>query len=149
MERNGRYGKDDTLAGCRRGSPLEAAGMFDTLLFLRDSGECRKIDLYRGIGRGSEMAPKLDLLEDVGLIDQRMYGRVTLLSLTEDGRRVADMVAGIQGILDGITPRIPKRDAIESRMPVWHGCANFTQVGRRHPICGTVGGMERPAVAPA
>lgn len=80
-------------------SILEASGMFDSLLFLRSIGRCRKTDLYKGIGRGSEMAYKLDRLEDAGLIIQEKYDRITFLSLTEDGEKVADSIAGIQEIL--------------------------------------------------
>lgn len=92
--------------GCSARSALfEASGMFDTFLFLRSAGRCRKSDLYKGIGRGSEMALKLDRLEDAGLITQEKYDRITFLSLTEDGMRVADMIAGIQQILADIESR--------------------------------------------
>ncbi len=79
---------------------LEAPGMFDTMLFLRSVGECKKTDLYRGIGRRTGMAPKLDRLEDAGLIIQERYQGMTVLLLTEDGRRVADMIESIREIIE-------------------------------------------------
>lgn len=88
-----------------RCSLLESSGMLDTFIFLRSIGKCRKTDLYKGIGRGSEMAVKLDRLEDAGLIVQERYERTTFLSLTEDGVQVADRIIGIQEVLSGIGTR--------------------------------------------
>lgn len=79
---------------------LETPGMFDTLLYLRSVGQCKKTELYRGIGRRADMAPKLDRLEDAGLIIQEEYPRMTLLFLTTEGRRVADMVESIREIIE-------------------------------------------------
>lgn len=87
-----------------KGNILEASGMFDTLIYLLTVEECRKSDLYKGIGRGSEMIHKLDRLENAGLIQQRKYNRVTFLSLTDEGRQVARYIAIIQGIIDGTEP---------------------------------------------
>ena len=92
-------------AGRRRGRAeryvLESPGMFDTLLFLRSVGQCKKTELYRGIGRKTDMALKLDRLEDAGLIIQDEYTGMTLLSLTPEGLLVADMVDGIKRVIEG------------------------------------------------
>ncbi len=84
-------------------SILEATGMFDTMRFLRSVSECRKTDLYAGIGRRMGMIQKLDRLEDAGLIVQRRYTRATVLSLTEKGRQVADLMESIRQTIEGDT----------------------------------------------
>ncbi len=88
---------------------LEGAGVFDTFVFLRSVGECKKTDLYAGIGRGSDMTPKLDRLEEAGLLRQTMYSRVTLLSLTDEGRQVADIIVEIEGIIESAGDRVSDR----------------------------------------
>ncbi len=89
---------------------LEAPGMFDTMLHLREVGQCKKTDLYRAIGRRNGMAPKLDRLEDAGLLIQEGYQGMTRLSLTEQGSQVADIIWEIQRIIEG-------RAAREGRAP--------------------------------
>ncbi len=80
---------------------LEAPGMFDAMLFLRSVGRCKKTDLFRGIGRRTGMAIKLDRLEDAGLVIQERYQGMTILFLTGEGRRVADMIERIREIIGG------------------------------------------------
>ncbi len=87
---------------------LEATGMFDTLLFLRSAGICKKTDLYQGIGRKSAMAGKLNRLEDAGLIVQETHEKTTLLSLTDNGRRVADTIESIREIIENAEVRSGK-----------------------------------------
>ncbi len=78
---------------------LEASGMLDTMLHLRDVGQCKKTDLYGAIGKRTGMAPKLDRLERAGLIVQERHPRMTLLFLTGDGRAVADMIERIRRVI--------------------------------------------------
>ncbi len=78
---------------------LEAPGMLDTLLYLRSAGQCKKTELYEGIGRRVGMAVKLDRLEHAGLIVQRRNPSMTLILLTRNGREVAEMIERIRKLI--------------------------------------------------
>lgn len=60
------------------------------MLFLLEHDGCRKCELYDGVCRNCRMPRKLDDLEDEGLLVQERIGGVTLLHMTDKGRKVAE-----------------------------------------------------------
>lgn len=76
---------------------LEEKHMISILLFLLDNGAKRKIDIYDGVSSNPRMPDKLNLLEDMGLVTQRMdmITRSTIVELTPQGEQVASMLQAI------------------------------------------------------
>lgn len=76
---------------------LEEKHMISILLFLLDNGAKRKIDIYDGVSSNPRMPDKLNLLEDMGLITQRMdmITRSTIVGLTDKGEQVASLLQAI------------------------------------------------------
>lgn len=76
---------------------LEEKHMISILLFLLDNGAKRKIDIYDGVSSNPRMPDKLNLLEDMGLVTQRMdmITRSTIVELTDQGEQVASMLQAI------------------------------------------------------
>ena len=48
---------------------LESSHMVSIMLYLYDSGECRKSDIYDAVGRGNRMPDKLDSRPVIGLTE--------------------------------------------------------------------------------
>ncbi len=76
---------------------LEEKHMISILVFLAVNGPSRKIDIYDGVSSNPRMPDKLNLLEDLGLLDQEMdiVSRSTIVSLTPEGVHVANMLISI------------------------------------------------------
>lgn len=76
---------------------LEEKHMISILIFLLDNGAKRKIDIYDGVSSNPRMPDKLNLLEDMGLITQRMdmITRSTIVELTPQGEQVASQLQSI------------------------------------------------------
>lgn len=68
--------------------------MIAMLVFLAANGPSRKIDIYDGVSSNPRMPDKLNLLEDMGLVQQDMdpVTRATVVSLTESGDEVASLL---------------------------------------------------------
>lgn len=81
-------------------SLLESSRSMSILLFIREHEGCRKMELYDAVCGDGRMPKKLDNLEAAGLIAQKRSGMSTFLSLTDKGRRVADVLEEIQRIME-------------------------------------------------
>ncbi len=76
---------------------LEEKHMISILIFLLENGAKRKIDIYEGVSSNPRMPDKLNLLEDMGLLTQRMdmITRSTIVELTDQGEQVANLLMAI------------------------------------------------------
>lgn len=76
---------------------LEEKHMISILTFLATRGPSRKIDIYDGVSSNPRMPDKLNLLEEMGLINQEMdvVFRSTIVSLTPRGDQVANLLGQI------------------------------------------------------
>ncbi|TQS85223.1 MAG: hypothetical protein A3208_04555 [Candidatus Methanoprimaticola hominis] len=77
---------------------LEEKHMIAMLVFLAANGPSRKIDIYDGVSSSNPRMPdKLNLLEDMGLVQQDMdpVTRATVVSLTESGDEVASLLLAV------------------------------------------------------
>ena len=75
---------------------LESSHMVSIMLYLYDSGECHKSDIYDAVGRGNRMPDKLDSLRDLGLVDYNgPSDSRPVIGLTELGSQVASMLHAI------------------------------------------------------
>ncbi len=110
---------------------LEASGMLDTMLHLRDVGQCKKTELYAAIGKRAGMAPKLDRLEDAGLIIQDRRKGMTVLLLSEKGCTVADLIEGIRQVMGEGEVREDR-----SLCPAEYRDVTFTGSGTRKSVLG-------------
>lgn len=72
------------------------------MLHLLEHDGCMKGELYDAVCRNSRMARKIDDLEDEGLLVQENAGRVTFLHLTENGRRVAEMLREVDRLMNHV-----------------------------------------------
>ena len=72
-------------------SILEKKHMISILLYLYDHGMATRMDIYNDIANNDHMPDKFKVLEDAGLLTQRIRipGRAIVLQLTEKGTNVA------------------------------------------------------------
>ena len=80
---------------------LEERHMISILVYLQMHGPSRKIDIYEGVSSNPRMPDKLNALETSGLIIQQMdmITRSTIVTLTERGSQVANMLISIDGCI--------------------------------------------------
>lgn len=69
------------------------------MVFVSEHNGCNKTDLYWTVSHNSTMSRKLEDLDHTGLMDQTFDGRGFLLSLTPEGREVADHLSAIEDLL--------------------------------------------------
>ena len=73
---------------------LEKKHMISILLYLYDRGTATRMDIYNDIANNDHMPDKFKVLEDAGLLTQRIRipGRAIVLQLTEKGMGVASLL---------------------------------------------------------
>ena len=89
---------------------LEEKHMIAILVYLSTNGPSRKIDIYDGVSYNPRMPDKLNLLEDMGLINQEMdvVTRSTIVTLTQQGDQVASLLIAIDKCIKAtVKPRAP------------------------------------------
>lgn len=79
---------------------LQISNIMDVLMFLAEHDGCTKMEMYRCVSYNSAMAGKVRMLEESGMIAQTADGRATRVSLTERGRRVAELLVRIRDTME-------------------------------------------------
>ena len=85
-------------------SSLEEKHLMSMLMYLREKGPSRKTDIYDAVSTNPRMTLKVERLEAMGLISSEYNNalRSTVVTLTEEGRQVADHLAAVDSILTSI-----------------------------------------------
>ena len=85
-------------------SSLEEKHLMSMLMYLREKGPSRKTDIYDAVSTNPRMTLKVERLEAMGLISTEYNNalRSTVVTLTEEGRRVAEHLAAVDSILTSI-----------------------------------------------
>ena len=85
-------------------SSLEEKHLMSMLMYLREKGPSRKTDIYDAVSTNPRMTLKVERLEAMGLISTEYNNamRSTVVTLTEEGRQVADHLAAVDSILTSI-----------------------------------------------
>ena len=85
-------------------STLEEKHLMSMLMYLREKGPSRKTDIYDAVSTNPRMTLKVERLEAMGLISTEYNNalRPTVVTLTEEGRQVADHLAAVDSILTSI-----------------------------------------------
>ena len=85
-------------------SSLEDKHLMSMLMYLREKGPSRKTDIYDAVSTNPRMTLKVERLEAMGLISTEYNNalRSTVVTLTEEGRQVADHLAAVDSILTSI-----------------------------------------------
>ena len=85
-------------------STLEEKHLISMLMYLREKGPSRKTDIYDAVSTNPRMTLKVERLEAMGLISTEYNNalRSTVVTLTEEGRQVADHLAAVDSILTSI-----------------------------------------------
>lgn len=85
---------------------LEEKHMISILTFLSANGPSRKIDIYDGVSSNPRMPDKLNLLEELGLLEQEMdvVTRSTIVTLTPAGEQVASLLIAIDKCVKNAKP---------------------------------------------
>ena len=79
---------------------MDEKHMMSIILFIHRNKGLTKGTIYQNIGMSPRMNVKLDILKDLGLIN--IEGAVSKhVTLTEKGERVAELISGIEDILNG------------------------------------------------
>ncbi len=78
---------------------MDEKHMMSIILFIHRNKGLNKGMIYQNIGMSPRMNVKLDILRDLGLID--IEGVVSKhVTLTEKGEKVAELISGIEDILN-------------------------------------------------
>lgn len=81
---------------------MQEKHVLSIVLYLAENGPSRKSDIYEAVSRGTRMPDKLDGLERSGIV--RIVNRdghgPFLISLTEKGERVGELVSEIKEMID-------------------------------------------------
>lgn len=82
-------------------SALEEKHLISMLLYLREKGPSRKTDIYDAVSTNPRMTLKVERLEAMGLINTEFNNalRSTVVTLTDEGRKVAEHLAAVDSIL--------------------------------------------------
>ena len=85
-------------------SSLEDKHLMSMLMYLREKGPSRKTDIYDAVSTNPRMTLKVERLEAMGLISTEYNNalRSTVVTLTEEGRQVAEHLAAVDSILTSI-----------------------------------------------
>ena len=85
-------------------STLEEKHLMSMLMYLREKGPSRKTDIYDAVSTNPRMTLKVERLEAMGLISTEYNNalRSTVVTLTEEGRKVAEHLAAVDSILTSI-----------------------------------------------
>lgn len=85
-------------------SSLEEKHLMSMLMYLREKGPSRKTDIYDAVSTNPRMTLKVERLEAMGLISTEYNNalRSTVVTLTEEGRQVAEHLAAVDSILTSI-----------------------------------------------
>lgn len=85
-------------------STLEEKHLMSMLMYLREKGPSRKTDIYDAVSTNPRMTLKVERLEAMGLISTEYNNalRSTVVTLTEEGRQVAEHLATVDSILTSI-----------------------------------------------
>ena len=80
---------------------LDSKHMMSIIMFLGDNGPSRRIDIYEGVSRNSNMPLKIRTLIDLGLVE--MVGPIDrpAFSLTPAGSSVAEHLSCIESAIAG------------------------------------------------
>ncbi len=78
--------------------------MMTTLMYIQKNPGCMKTDVYDAVSRNPKMPEKFQVLQSMGLLEQRtMDSRgKTSLCLTEKGNRVASLLENLEVELNTI-----------------------------------------------
>ena len=69
------------------------------LLYIRDHPRCMKSDIYRNITRNAHTSLKIEMLVDRGLVRKEVSGKAALLSLTDVGSKIVDLLVQAEELL--------------------------------------------------
>ncbi len=85
-------------------SVFEEKHMISVLTYLGSNGPSRKIDIYEGVSSNPRMPDKLNHLEEIGLVVQKMdmTTRSTIVTLTPAGEQVASLFVAIDKCIKSI-----------------------------------------------
>ena len=74
------------------------------LMFLGDNGPSPKTSIYSAVGRSANMPSKIDRMREAGLVTVDEVGISEVVGLTDLGRSVTDLLAGIDSMMASRTP---------------------------------------------
>ena len=80
------------------------AHIIPMLMFLRENGPSRKTDIYTAVGRSANMPAKIDRMRTAGLVTVDVVGNSEVVSLTDLGRSVTDILSKIDSKMATQTP---------------------------------------------
>ena len=80
------------------------AHVIPMLMFLRKNGPSTKTAIYSAVGRSANMPSKIDRMRDAGLVTIDAVGISEVVGLTDLGRSVTDLLAGIDSMMASQAP---------------------------------------------
>ena len=78
---------------------LDSKHMMAVILYIHETGPCRKTDIYNNVGRGTKMADKLESLRKSRIIVETTTYRGSIFDLTESGHHIAEHLQDIEMLL--------------------------------------------------
>ena len=81
------------------GKLLESANSVDMLLYIHDHPYCMKSEIYQNVTRNAHTSLKIEMLIERGLVKKEASGKAAMLSLTEVGDSIVDLLLQADAIL--------------------------------------------------
>ena len=82
------------------GRLFQSANSLDILVYVHEHPGCFKSDVYRDVTRNAHTREKIDMMENIGLLEITPYaGKGRIMNLTDKGKRLFDLLIEAEAVL--------------------------------------------------
>ena len=82
------------------GRLFQSANSLDILVYVHEHPGCFKSDVYRDVTRNAHTREKIDMMENIGLLEITPYaGKGRIMNLTDKGKRLFDLLMEAEAVL--------------------------------------------------
>ena len=78
---------------------LDSKHKMSTILFIHESGPCRRTEIYQYVSRNGNMSRKIETMIDLGILTERPSIHGVMLCLTPLGMDVAEYLQKVDSLL--------------------------------------------------
>ena len=78
---------------------LDSKHMMSLILYIHESGPCRRTEIYQYISRNGNMPQKIDAMIERNILTEKPNYNGSILELTESGHMIAEHLRGIEDLM--------------------------------------------------
>ena len=78
---------------------LDSKHMMSLILFIHESGPCRRTEIYQYVSRNGNMPQKIDAMIERNILTEKPNYNGSILELTESGHMIAEHLQGIESLI--------------------------------------------------